>query len=615
LGHPPRSDLLSSAVRGGVWFPYNPYRNATMTTDLLADPSGHPEKEDGGESVISEEEPTSDARSTPSTPRLADTDPSEDEKDAQDHLTPAAMVHAASGIQLHRINNAVDLKGDITPRNVRDLKDSPDDETDAEDLDKVLSAVPPTLERQSAVPSQPGAFPAGGRRNDEDASVVSHAPGPMDTDAAPGLIEATLVDETPVEAPIYKGEVVEEEKIVKISRKYVRSFAMAFAAVCVVAVVLAVALVVANGEENAAEGGRPTLTNETYDDDDSKENSYWYLKESPQSVWETLDSYTFVTHHMAVVSIINPHWTASNPEGSMCTPLQYDLGNSSNATDLFSNPTNVSLRGTRRTLQHPVGRDLSEPNVVMVSFRCGIAAIDDTPQNAMILVHNAEGESVALLAGNTTNTEDIHCRDATFPNGTVMYNEVLCYIPNTGADGYYPFLFSCFSHMEEETVASVHVSDVSSECHIPNTTRNSSAVTASPAAVVLSTQRMCRISDGRVILEGNLLGEWNESSVTCSEDGLGDYGVSGVPVCRTSSATLTNRSSLEGSSIVLPNVTISDRLSDDERECSYTSVQNSLILLSAGFPRLQPLNETTLEQLEEYLINQELWVQQWLLQL
>jgi hypothetical protein len=584
-----------------------------MTTDLLADPSGHPEKEDGGESVISEEEPTSDAPSTPSTPRRADTDPSEDEKDAWDHLTPAAMVHAASGIQLHRINNAVDLKGDITPRNVRDWKDTPeDDETDAEDLDKVWSAVPPTLERQSAVPSQPGAFPAGGsqQRNEEDASVVSHAPGPMDTDVVnPGLIEATLVDETPVEAPIYRGEVVEKEKIVTLSRKYVRSFAMAFAAVCVVAVVLAVALVVANGEENAAEGDRPTLTNETYDDDDSKENSYWYWKESPQSVWETLDSYTFVTHHMAVVSIVNPHLTSSNAEGSMCTPLHYDLGNSSNASDPFLNPTNVSLRGgTRRTLQqHPAGRDLSEPSVVVVSFRCGIAAIEDAPQNAMILVHNAEGEFVALLAGNTTNTEDIHCRDATFPNGTVMYNEVLCYIPNPGADGYYPFLFSCFSHREAETVASVRVSDVSSEC-------NSSA-TASPAAVVLSTQRLCRISGGSVLLEGNLLGEWNESSVTCSEDGLGDYGVSGVPVCRTSSATVTNRSSLEASSIVLPNVTISDRLSDDERECSYTSVQNSLILLSAGFPRLQPLNETTLEQLEEYLINQELWVQQWLLQL
>jgi hypothetical protein len=124
--------------------------------------------------------------------------------------------------------------------------------------------------------------------------------------------------------------------------------------------------------------------------------------------------------------------------------------------------------------------------------------------------------------------------------------------------------------------------------------------------VVFSTQCFCRIAAGSVLFEGSLWGEWNECIVTCSNDRVLDHGISGVPVCRTSSVTLTNRSSLDGS-IHLPNVTMLDRLLVRD---SFIRVTNS-----TDFPTLQPLSESTLEQLEEYLINQEFWVRQWLLQL
>jgi hypothetical protein len=572
---------------------------------------------DPGERATSdmEEEPTSDM----------DTSEEEDEKDAQDHLTPAALVHAASGIPLHRLRNAIDVK-DSTPRNVCDLKDdnSPDEHDD--DFDKVLSAAPPTLARQSAVPSQPGAFHAGGdarRRRTEDVSVgVVTIPAPVD------LIEATLVEEEeepPVQAPVYKGQIVleedalENEKSVILSKKYVRYFAMAFTVVSFVAIVLAVALVVVGDDEDPtasrASGrnqGGPTLDN----DDESMENSYWYLGQSPQRIWETLAAYTYVTHHMAIVSIVNPQIAS---EEASCTPLRYDFANTSEPF----HPYNVSLRGTQRKLRPLVRRDLlayaSSDNVVVVSFTCGSTATENvSPNTSTILVHNVEGESIAALTGNTT-ADDIHCQDATFPNGTAKHNEVLCFIPNSGADGHYPFLFSCFSHMKESTVAEVRTWEASAACTIANTTTNSTTVISSPAVVVLSTQRLCRLSDGSVLLEGSLLGEWNESSVACPDHELESHSLSGVPVCLSSSGTMPNRSdTVEGSSSVvqlgLPNVTILDRLSDDEAECSYISVPASLIATNVtDFPRLQALNETTVEQLEEYLTNQELLVQQWLL--
>jgi hypothetical protein len=558
--------------------------------------------------------------STPMSPRFAPpTDNDDDEKDAHDRLTPAALVHAASGIQLHRVRNTSDLeKGDAAP----------EEDKVVEQLDKVLASVPPTLERQPAVPSQPGAFRAGGAPNDDE-SVMSQGSAPPATTT--GLIEATLVEEgatsTAASAPIYKGQIVEEdenddetaelaEHLVTLPKSYVRCFVVAFIILCGITI-MAIFLVVYNDENSSfdttAPNSSPTKTPIQENDSFEWNSHYWYENQPPEELWEKLENYTYVSHHMAIVSIINPDVSSINLQNNYgeanCTPVHYSRGSNSNG------------------------------NTVMVTFTCGnnqaasVTTMDNGAPDTMILFHDADVKETEV------GSDLIICRDSKHPNdGPVKYNEVVCRIPSA-TDSYFPFLFSCFSQMEEmAAVASVATHNLSVQCSV---SQNHSSITVdeeeqgqlpeifvkSPAAVVLSTQRLCRIGGDGFVLQNSLL-DWRNLTDACSDNGM-RLDVSDVPLCLSQSMATNstyplpelvfcpkNADACFGTNFSLPDVTVYDPWNggEDATDCLFShSVNESLVqksLTETVYPGVPLINSSTLQQLMIYLQAQEGWVQE-----
>jgi hypothetical protein len=607
--------------------------------------------EESAESPHDGAAPTSPARDSAHPPRAApdmtDAPDEENEKDAQDHLTPAAMVHAASGIQLQRV-----------VRNANDLEKGDDDpEKDVEQVDKVLASVPPTLERQPAVPSQPGAFRAGGARNDDE-SVLSGTSSVPPT--APGLIEATLVEEgappppPAVVAPIYKGQIVEEadddtttaelpENVVTLPKRYVRCFIGAFIILCVITIVsVVVALVIVKDESSSSDKGKNVTIDEL-----PEKKPFWYQEEPPAALWEKLETYPYVSHHMAIVSIINPNISASiiDPQGTygeaMCSlALDADIG----TTGSNNNPSQPSARRFLRDPHSSFGRSresgISGPTVG-ISFSCGNAAVttmNNGVPDTMILFHDADVNASGL------GSEFISCKDGRHPDdGANRYNEVFCRIPS-GRSGSFPFLFSCFSQTEAMAAeALVETHSLSVQCSV--TQNNSFAASEegddiegklpellvdliTPAAVVLSTQRFCRVPDGDgFVLQDSLLDKRNLTDA-CSEDNM-RLDVADVPLCLSETMQDNTSYPLEklsicpngaevcfGTNFTLPNVTVYDPWnggSEDAEACTFSdSVDDSLVQKNANktvYPGVPLINSSTLQQMQIYLDAQKGWVQ------
>jgi hypothetical protein len=537
----------------------------------------------------------------------------QEEKDARDHLTPTALVRAASGVH-PAVRNADDLeKGDT------DI---------AHAVDKVLASVPPSLERQTALPSQPGAFRAGGdgleRRNEAEADLSIAAVPPVTS-----LIEATLVEESAppvvVAPPIYKGQIVLEEDedasqgkahVVTLSKKQVRWFIFAFGLLCFVAIVLSVVLTIFESHGGSDDPQNP--------EEEAKEGSeypegYWYEKETAE-LWEMLQDRPKISHHMALVSIVNPSLNTSDGNASLpCSPLR----------DYFDLDDHV------RYLEREESSDF-----VVVSFTCGrneqgASFHDGSGPDAVILMH--DGNAKALNGGNRT----VACHDAKhFHNDTLKYNQVFCKIPNDKEmDGHVlSFFFSCFSRFEQEPVASVQTHNLSAQCHLTNRSAtfllnnadNASlpeVLVTSPAAVVLSTQRLCRVNDD-ILLQNSILAEdWRNRSQNCSRGWVVNDD-SDLLVCRSQAfeanltVPLTNLSICASDDpthpclhVHLPNVTIYDQLYDNvTQQCSPASLEESLIVKGTNdLPWLKPWNDATLDELQAYMREQELWVERWLL--
>jgi hypothetical protein len=603
--------------------------------------------EESAESPHDGAAPTSPAMDSAHPPRAApdmtDAPDEENEKDAQDHLTPAAMVHAASGIQLQRV-----------VRNANDLEKGDDDpEKDVEQVDKVLASMPPTLERQPAVPSQPGAFRAGGARNDDE-SVLSGTSSVPPT--APGLIEATLVEEgappppPAVVAPVYKGQIVEEadddtttaelpENVVTLPKRYVRCFVVAFIILCIITIVsvLLVIFLPKNDGDGLDESSSPDVV--------PANGPYWYHDKSPNDVWATLKGYKYVSHHMAVVSISNPNITSLsivNAQGTygpaMCTHI-----NDQAAWTMSNNQSSAQLSNHRRFLRDQRGRNHgSDSNAkVMVTFTCGgnqaapMTTIVKGRPETMILFHDADVNYALGL-----DSEFITCKDVKISNdGPYKYNAVFCQIPSDRSDSF-PFLFSCFSQTEEmAAVASVETHNLAVQCSV---TQNNTEVedddtgkppeifvdVITPAAVVLSTQRFCLdLESDDFVLQNNLLNGRNLTDA-CSEDGM-RLDVADVPLClsETLSANASDKMSQQqsgcpngaevcfGTNFTLPNVTVYDPWNADgeaSEACALShSVDDSLVVKNPedNYPSVPLINSSTLQQMRIYLDAQKGWVQ------
>jgi hypothetical protein len=535
----------------------------------------------------------------------------QEEKDRRDHLTPTALVRAASH---PAVQNADDLeKGDAA---------------EMAHVDKVLASVPPSLERQTALPSQPGAFRAGGDGLEQETDRSGSTAPPVTS-----LIEATLVEESAppvVVAPVYKGQIVlseeapRKENVVMLSKRQVRCFLVAFALLCFVAIVLSVVLSVVELHGNDSNG------NEEDKEVPDFHEGYWYERD-PEELWKLLQDRPFITHHMALVSIVNPNMTLISDDDNaelQCSSLRDDFGDEGDPA---------------RALRH---EEFSNENVVVISFTCGSEQIDPPPvvhgvprPEAILLMH--DGNSLALN-GNQT----ILCQDAKhFHNGTLNYNEVFCAIPNDDRiDGtVLAFLFSCFSRSEQEPVASVRTQDLSAECHIVNSSSTfvisneddevgnqeggvPAVFVASAPAVLLSTQRLCRV-DAEILLQSHIRAEvWRNRSQNCSQGWVGNDD-SDLLVCRSETFLGRNQTlplnvlpvcaskELACFDVRLPNVTIYDQL-QNATQCSFSSMEESLMVKGENdLPGLPPWNEATLEELQEFSSEQALWVEQWLLPL
>jgi hypothetical protein len=530
----------------------------------------------------------------------------QEEKDARDHLTPTALVRAASGVH-PAVRNADDLeKGDT------DI---------AHAVDKVLASVPPSLERQTALPSQPGAFRAGGdgleqRHEDADFSIAVAPP-------VTSLIEATLVEESAppvvVVQPIYKGQIVLEEEeepsqekanIVTFSKRQVRCFFVVFSLLLFVAIVLSVALslIELNGNpDDTKNPGEDEKVESEYPE------GYWYEKKASE-LWEMIQDRPKITHHMALVSIVNPRINTSDDGVSVqCPPLRDEF-------DLDDNARNY--------------RHVAAANIVVVSFTCGSQQGASGDPQAVILMH--DGNTKALNGEN----RNITCHDAKYLlNDKLKYDQVYCAIPNDNAiDGHVlSFFFSCFSRIEEEPVASVWTHALSAQCHLTNSSTFKRSdegdqglpelLVTSPAAVVLSTQRLCRVGDD-VLLQNSILAEdWRNRSQNCNH-GWVDNDDSDLLVCRSQtleanhtvpstalSFCASNDPTQPCLGVHLPNVTISDQLSDNATtQCAPASLAESLIVRGTNeLPLLQTWNNATGEALQAYVNEQALWVERWLL--
>jgi hypothetical protein len=474
--------------------------------------------------------------------------------------------------------------------------------------------------------NKPGAFRAGGvpRRNN-DVSAVSRNSAPTS-----GLIEAVLVEEGAPDAmvaPVYKGQLVREEagkllpqNVVLSPKNYVRSpYLLASGLLCffVIALSILLSLLVMQGVDGDVDGIDPGA--------EAKEESqypegYWYEKETAE-LWEMLQDRPKISHHMALVSIVNPSLNTSDGNASLsCSPLRDD----------FDFDDHV------RYLEREESSDF-----VVVSFTCGrneqgASFHDGSGPDAVILMH--VGNAKALNGGNRT----VACHDAKhFHNDTLKYNQVFCKIPNDKEmDGHVlSFFFSCFSRFEQEPVASVQTHDLFSQCHL--TTTNSTAfilrgiddqglpelLAISPAAVVLSTQRLCRVKDD-ILLQNSILAEdWRNRSQNCSR-GWVVYDDSDLIVCRSQifdgnhTVPLSNLSICASDDptqpcldVHLPNVTIYDQLYDNvTQQCSPASLEESLIVKGTNdLPWLKPWNDATVDELRAYMREQELWVERWLL--
>jgi hypothetical protein len=541
-----------------------------------------------------------------------------DEKDARDHLTPTALVHTG-------VRNATDLeKGDAAADVI-------------EQLDKALASVPPTLARQTALPSQPGAFRAGGARNGTE--DVANVGGESRIAGLPtGLIEATLVEEeegAPVQAPIYKGQIVLEEdgdsapdkaNVVTLSKKQVRCFLLAFGFLCCMAIVLSIVLTLVEStgdvdvDPDRTENARP----EDKESSDVPEG-YWY-EDAPEELWEMLQDRSYITHHMALVSIVNPHLTmmSAGDDGAslQCSPLK---------------DTHLDWDDNRRSLR----RD--DANLVVVSFTCGTeqsvppSVVNGDPlPDAVILMHDGATEALHE-EGNRT----IACRDAKhFSNGTLKYNQVFCAIPNDDRmDGrVLSFFFSCFSRAPLEPVAAVQTHDLSAKCRVVNDPSSSfrmsegdvdvpQVLVTAPAAVLLSTQRLCRVSENIVLQSSIVAEDWRNHSQNCSQGWRGNDD-SELLVCLSQTLPVNHTVPLTALSVCssnnwtqpclevrLANVTIYDQLRDDLHECAPASLNESLIVPGGqnDLPVLQPWNNATWEEVRTAIRAQEFWVERWLL--
>jgi hypothetical protein len=479
------------------------------------------------------------------------------------------------------------------------------------------ASVPPPLERQSAVPSQPGAFLIGGDTPPDAVSVVTGI-----CNVTPGLIEATLVEETWPEAPVYKGHLVvaEDDPVVTLSKKQLRYFLLTFTALCCTALVFSMVIslcfvlgIFQTSSPQAEEMISP--------------KGYWF-QGNPEALWKNLSIYyPYITHHMAILSIVNPVVTtlrnsSRQYEKPICTPLRED----GNRSDL---PTRTALRAHREGRRTRLLE--SDRDILRVSLRCGNPR-SQPPTHAVIVVHDQDGNTRALN-GDTS----VQCTDATYADGSVKYNEVTCAIPSDGSRRSVAFFFSCFSRLEVENVAAVQIHEAVAQCYsVRNTTEMPNVVeehdltlpevvVTSPPEVALSMQRLCR-TGGVVVLQDDIIAE-NEKNRTriCSHGGNSDFPF----VCRSQDELLlwrgANNSVLLGEmeaasfchnaeagcygiDFLVPNVTIYDQLDDDNRQCSYTKLEHSLLTKAAdGYPMLKPLDNATLVYLQEFMQVQALF--------
>jgi hypothetical protein len=463
--------------------------------------------------------------------------------------------------------------------------------------------------------SKPGAFRAGGvpQRND-DASADRHNSAP-----STGLIEAELVEDgtsTAMISPVDKRQMVPQaeaaellENVVMLPKKHVRCCATVIAALCAITI-LAIVFVFVQPDNNDA----------SMEESSAREKGpYWYQNQSPEALWATLKGYTYVSHHMAIVSIVNPNITSSsigNAQGTygpaMCTPINDSFGTTSN---------------NRRFLNR--GSDAA----IVVTFTCGgnqaspVTTLVKGRPETMILFHDANVNDALGLDGDF-----ITCKDVKLSNdGPNQYNAVFCQIPSD-ISGSFPFLFSCFSQTEEmAAVASVETHNLSIQCSATSQGNSSIIIgepevhVISPAAVVLSTQRLCRVPDGDgFVLQDSLLDTRNLTDACSIYDMRLD--VADVPICLSRSLEVNTSYPLSfcqndaefcfAANFTLPNVTVYDPWNGDSEAveaCAFSdSVDDSLVQKNANktvYPGIPLINSSTLQQMQIYLEAQKSWVQ------